>query len=184
MSSLFSPITIGRVKLRNRIVMPPMVRGFPSMPRKVADTAGRVTEAVVEHYRRRAGAGTGMIIVEATAVDADGRAWHQGLRAFADEHIPDLARLASAIRAEGAAASIQLVHGGPQGSPSVTGCETVGPSAVAPSRGKPVPRALTVEEIHTIQQRFADAATRVTPRLSRRDTLSEQMGSHTPHITQ
>jgi 2,4-dienoyl-CoA reductase-like NADH-dependent reductase (Old Yellow Enzyme family) len=140
--------------------MPPMVRGYPSMPREVAETGGRVTDAVVEHYRRRATAGTGMIIVEATAVDADGRAWPQGLRAYADEHIAGLARLASAMRAEGAVANIQLVHGGPQGSPSVTGRETVGPSAVAPSAGEPVPRPLTVDEIQTIEQRFAEAAAR------------------------
>ena len=160
MSVLFSPIAIRDVDFRNRIVMPPMVRSTPSMPRKVVETGGRVTEEVLEHYRRRASAGTGMIIVEATAVDADGRVWKNGLGAFADDHVPGLTRLAGSIRAEGAVASIQLVHGGPQGSPDVTGCETVGPSPVAPSEGKPVPRALTIEEIQTIEQRFADAAAR------------------------
>ena len=159
--ALFSPMTIRQAAFRNRIVMPPMVRMIPSMPREVARTRGRVTEEVLEHYRRRAAAGTGMIIVEATAVDPGGCMWEDGLNVYADEHVPDLARLAACIRAEGAVANIQLVHGGPQASPDVTGCETVGPSPVAPSSGKSVPRELTLEGIEAIEQQFEDAAVRV-----------------------
>jgi 2,4-dienoyl-CoA reductase-like NADH-dependent reductase (Old Yellow Enzyme family) len=161
MSTLLDPFTIKHIRFRNRVVMPPMVRMAPGMPPEVADTRGEVSDAVVAHYRQRAAAGVGLIIVEATAVDPGGRAWPQGLLAYADEHIPDLARLASAIRAEGCVAGIQLVHGGPQSSPSVVGGQTVGPSAVPPSEGAPVPRALSVDEIRAIEGRFADAAARV-----------------------
>ena len=160
MSKLLSPIAIGKVQFRNRIVMPPMVRLAPSMPRAVVDTGGCVTPAVLDHYGRRASAGTGFVIVEATAVDPQGRAWEQGLNAFSDDHIPHLARLADAIKAEGAVAGIQLVHAGPQGSPAVIGGDTVGPSAIPPASHKPTPRALTEGEIHQIEQRFAEAAVR------------------------
>ncbi len=159
-SDLFTPFTIKQTTLRNRVVMPPMVRLGPSLPRDLTDTDGTVTDAVVEHYRRRAAAGTAMIIVEATAVDEGGQVWKQGLRTFADAHVPGLARQAEAIHAEGAVAAIQLVHGGPQANPEVTGRENVGPSAIAPSEGAPTPRALTVEEIQAIEGRFADAASR------------------------
>jgi len=160
LSNLFTPFTIKHITLRNRVVMPPMVRLAADMPRELTDTDGAITDAVVEHYRLRAAAGTAMIIVEATAVDQGGQVWQQGLRAYADEHIPGLARLAEAIHAEGAVAAIQLVHGGPQAKPEVTGCENVGPSAIPPSEGAPTPRALTVEEIQAIEGRFADAASR------------------------
>jgi len=160
-SLLFAPLTIGDVRFANRIVMPPMVRMVSSKRPADPSADGRVTEAVLEHYARRARAGTGMIIVEATAVDAEGRAWQQGLNAWSDDHIPELALLAQRIKAAGSVASIQLVHGGPQGSPAVTGVQTVGPSRVAPSGGKPAPRPLTVEEILAIEQRFADAAGRM-----------------------
>jgi 2,4-dienoyl-CoA reductase-like NADH-dependent reductase (Old Yellow Enzyme family) len=130
------------------------------MPREVVETEGQVTDVVVDHYRRRAAAGTGLVIVEATAVDEEGRAWQHGLNAFADRHTPGLARLADGIRSAGAVAGIQLVHGGPQGSSQVTGVRTVGPSAVAPSVGRPAPRALEIGEIHAIEARFADAAER------------------------
>ncbi len=160
MSLLFSPLSVSDVQFRNRIVMPPMVRGIPSMDAAVVGTDGRVSQPVLEHYRRRAAAGTGMIIVEATAVDPEGRAWTQGLNAWSDEHLPGLSALADCIKGEGAVACIQLVHGGPQGSSQVTGLPTVGPSPVAPSSGQPVPRELAIEEILAIEQRFENAAAR------------------------
>ena len=73
MTSLWSSVSIGQVQFRNRIVMPPMVRIVPSMPREVVGTDGSVTGAVLEHYRSRAAAGTSMINVEVTAVDPRGR---------------------------------------------------------------------------------------------------------------
>lgn len=161
MALLFQPLTIGDVQLSNRIVMPPMVRVARAMDRSVVDTDGRITEAVLEHYGRRADAGTGMVIVEATAVDAGGRAWKQGLNAWDDAHAGGLSQLAARIKSAGSVASIQLVHGGPQGSSAVTGRQTVGPSAIAPSPGKAMPRELSVDEIQAIERGFADAAARV-----------------------
>ena len=151
MSILFSPITIKQITFRNRVVMPPMVR-------EQGDSDGCVTAAVLENYSRRAHAGTGTLIVEATAVDETSRVWDGGLCAYVGRHLTGLARLAECIHAKGAIALIQLVHGGPQASPRVSGHETVGPSAVRPSAEEPVPRALTVEEIQAIEDRFADAA--------------------------
>jgi 2,4-dienoyl-CoA reductase-like NADH-dependent reductase (Old Yellow Enzyme family) len=137
-----------------------MVRLAPHFAPEVIDTGGKVTPAVAEHYARRARAGTGMIIVEATAVDPVGRVWPGGLLAFSDDQIPDLARLAEAIHSGGAVAAIQIVHGGPQATPSVSGHPTVGPSPVKPSHDAPLPRELTIQEILDIEQRFASAAAR------------------------
>jgi NADPH2 dehydrogenase len=160
MSILFSPITVKNKIFRNRVVFPPMVRLAPSMSRQVSETEGEITAAVLEHYGSRARAGTGLIIVEATAVDAAGRVWKHGLSGYADEFLPGLKRLADCIHAEGALAGIQIVHGGPESSPRITGHPAVAPSAVASSDGGAAPRALTVDEIKAIQQRFADAAER------------------------
>ncbi len=153
MAALFSPITVRETVFRNRVVMAPMVTGL-------GGEEGTVTEAVVDHYRARAAAGTGTIIVEATAVAARGRVWRGGLGAFSEEQVPGLARLAAAIREEGAVAAIQLVHGGPQTSVELSG-ERFGPSAVAPPNGGGLPRALTVEQILEIEEQFAQAARRV-----------------------
>jgi len=153
MSALFTPATVKLVAFRNRIVMPPMVN-------KSGDSEGRITDAALHYYRERAAAGTAMIIVEATAVEEKGRCWKTGLGAYSDRQVSSLERLSRSIRAEGCVAAIQLVHGGPQGSPELAGGETVGPSAISPSPGAVVPRALTIEEIQTIEARFAEAARR------------------------
>ena len=148
MSALFSPATAKGISFRNRVVMPPMVcAGMPDMKDRV-DPDGHVGEAILDHHTRRARAGTGMIIVEATAVDAGGRCWKGGLCAHSDEYTAGLRRLAKCIQEEGAVACIQLLHGGPASSPELAG-------------GAPVnPNTLSVEEILAIEGRFAEAACR------------------------
>jgi 2,4-dienoyl-CoA reductase-like NADH-dependent reductase (Old Yellow Enzyme family) len=161
MSVLFSPIAVKNLTFKNRVVMPPMVCAGS---RELADPAARdgvVGEADIEHYGRRARAGTGLIIVEATAVDEGGRCWKKGLCAYSDEHLPGLRRLAERIRAGGAIAGIQLVHGGPQGSPELAPDGLVGPSEVAPSESHPGVRELTAAQIQRIEQCFEQAAVRV-----------------------
>lgn len=160
MPNLFSPITIKNVQFANRLIMPPMVRFVGEMSEEVSITAGQVTPPVLEHYTRRVRAGTGSIIVEATAIDATGRVWANGFNLYADDHIANLAQLATGIRAAGGIACIQLVHGGPQGSPELCGGHVLGPSAVPANDKAPLPRKLTLAEIRSIQAHFADAAER------------------------
>lgn len=159
MSRLMTPLRIGPVQLPNRIGMPPMVRLSPHVPPEVIGETGDVTDAVVEHYRRRAAAGTGLVIVEATCVDPSGRVWKQGLNAYDPSHIPGLRALASAIATAGSVPGIQLVHGGPQADPGLFGGVTWGPSAVAPSVGELEPCELELRDILRIQGRFVEAAT-------------------------
>ena len=118
---------------------------------------GLVTEARAEHYAQRARAGTGMIIVEATAVSEDGRCWQDGLNAYADRHLPGLSLLAQRIHNEGAVAAIQLLHAGPRASPEIVPTR-LGPSTVEPSGNDPGVQALTVEQIQRIEQQFEEAA--------------------------
>jgi 2,4-dienoyl-CoA reductase-like NADH-dependent reductase (Old Yellow Enzyme family) len=160
MACLLTPIRIGPVEVRNRIVMPPMVRLSPHVPAELLDNAGEVTPTLIEHYRSRAASGVGLIIVEATCVDPSGRVWKHGLNAYDDAHIAGLRDLASAIADCGAVPGIQLVHGGPQADPALCGGSTWGPSAVAPSVGEPEPRELDLVSLLEVQHRFVRAAER------------------------
>jgi 2,4-dienoyl-CoA reductase-like NADH-dependent reductase (Old Yellow Enzyme family) len=153
MSKLFSAIKVKSKRIRNRVTMPPMVSSKSNLQ-------GLVTEEIREHYRLRAEAGVGLIIVEATNVDESGRPWSEGLGAWHDGHIEGLESLARTIREAGATAAIQLVHGGLQASPSIPGVSVVGPSTVPHSPDSPHPRLLTEAEIEQIETRFADAAER------------------------
>jgi NADPH2 dehydrogenase len=159
MPALLSPFSLGALTLRNRIVMPPMVCAVKPELHAAADSDGQVSEALLAHYRRRA-LGVGMVLVEATAVAASGRCWPGGLGAFADGQQTGLAALALAIHDAGAVPGIQLVHGGPQGAVALCG-EVIGPSAVPPRAGAPIPRPMTRAEIADLPDVFAAAAERV-----------------------
>ncbi|MBI4254367.1 MAG: NADH:flavin oxidoreductase, partial [Candidatus Rokubacteria bacterium] len=64
-ASLWSPITIGTLVLRHRLVMAAMGSGFPT-------PGGAVTERLVRYLARRARGGVALVTTEATAVDASG----------------------------------------------------------------------------------------------------------------
>ena len=87
---LISPGRIGKMTVRNRMVMPPMGTNY------AADN-GFVTERLVRYYEARAEGGTGLIIVEVAAVAPEGKGVsHQG-GLWADKFIPRPRFLAGAI---------------------------------------------------------------------------------------
>ena len=150
---LFEPAWIGRMGLRNRLVMPPMATNY-------ASEEGFVTPRMMDYYQERAKGGVGLVIVEFTCVDSPvGRFTRRQLVIDDDKFIPELSKLAEAIRLHGAKAAIQLHHAGRQASSSVTGQQPVGPSPIPPPRGEP-PRELTPSEIAGIVARFAEGAER------------------------
>lgn len=102
---LLSPGSIGKVELKNRIVM-------SAMGMNQADN-GFVNDAVIEHYAARARGGVGLIIVEVTCVDAPlGKNTGNPLILDGDKYIPGMQRLTDAIHAEGAKCFLQISHAG------------------------------------------------------------------------
>jgi len=102
---IFTPYQIGSRTLKNRLVAVPVFTGY-ALPN------GQVSEFLIEHYSSLAAGGVAMVVVANAAVSADGVSSHHNLRADRDEFIPGLARLAKAIRRNGALASLQLNHAG------------------------------------------------------------------------
>ncbi len=102
---IFTPYQIGRHTLKNRVVALPVFTGY-ALPN------GQVSEFLIDHYSSLAATGVAMAVVANAAVSADGVASRHNLRADRDEFIPGLARLARAIRKNGALASLQLNHAG------------------------------------------------------------------------
>jgi 2,4-dienoyl-CoA reductase-like NADH-dependent reductase (Old Yellow Enzyme family) len=153
MPGLFDPITIGNLKLKNRIVMPPMAN-------RMAGDDGAVLDRHIAHYAARAGAGVGLIVVEHAYIDRGGRAGETQLGIHDDRLIPGLRRLADAIRAGGAASAIQITHAGGRTTAAVAGGQPIAPSAVADPLSGETPRTLTVPEIAALTSAFATAAWR------------------------
>lgn len=156
MTNLLTPISFAGLTLRNRIVMPPMWSG-----RAMPD--GSVTEQNIEYHRLRAAAGCGLIIVEHAFVHPGGRHSATQIGVHSDDMTAGLARLAAAIKAEGAVAALQISHTGSNVSPETLGrIRPVAPSAIrhpyVPS-GE-IPEALSRSGIEEIIAAFGDAAVR------------------------
>ncbi|MBN9520324.1 NADH:flavin oxidoreductase/NADH oxidase [bacterium] len=160
---LLSPLAVRGVTLRNRIAMSPMCQ--------YVARDGFADDWHLVHLGSRAAGGVGLVVVEATAVAAEGRITPGDLGIWTDAHVPPLARIARFVESQGAVAGIQLAHAGRKAScdlpwaggagltPDRGGWPVVGPSAVAFDEGNPVPAALDAAGIDGVVAAF-EAATR------------------------
>src|SRR5262249_32627356 len=135
-------------------------------------TDGFATDWHLVHLGSRAVGGAGLVIVEATAGTPEGRISPVDLGIWSDAHIEMLARIARFVRAQGAAAGIQIAHAGRKASPSPpwTGTRPIprsdgGWTPVAPTDrpfapASNVPHALDTSEIAAVVEAFRQAARR------------------------
>lgn len=154
MDPLFQPITINKLELKNRICMTAMQMNMI--------TEFEVTDRICEFYAERARGGTGTISVGVISVDRRGT-MPQCIGAHKDEFIPSLARLASAIKDNGARAMGQINHTGRQAYSMFLpkGVDPVGPSAIHCKMTGSTPRELSSDEIWEIVDMHGKAAGRL-----------------------
>ena len=152
--ALFHPFRIGKVELKNRIVMPPMATHF-------ADLEGSVNDRHIAYYVKRVTGGVGYITMEHTGVLKQGKAFPNMTLIDSDQQIPPFKRLVEAVHREGGTLFIQINHAGRNSSPAVTGSPLVAPSAIPCPVRKEMPRELSPEEIYKIVIAFQQAARRV-----------------------
>lgn len=157
--NLLSPAKIGKVELRNKTVM-------AAMGMSQAEN-GFVNTAVLNHYSERAKGGVGAIIVEVTCVDPPLGLNTKGMLVIDDDkYIPGMSQLADVIHAGGSKAFLQISHTGRGARRKIIGAQPVGPSAVAMpysymmGLANETPRALTIDEIKAIEEKYAQAALR------------------------
>lgn len=148
---LFEPICINSLKLKNRIVMTAMHLGYCEK--------GFVTDRLIDFYKERAGGGVGLITVGGCAIDLHG--YRSMIRVDDDRYVPGLARLASAVKENGAAVCAQLFQPGRYGNNFSGGLTPVAPSAMEHRATGQIPRELTPEEIYSLVDSFANSASRV-----------------------
>ncbi|KHS44539.1 MULTISPECIES: alkene reductase [Novosphingobium] len=161
MADVFSPVKIGDLALRNRVVMAPMTR----------DRAGpcdEPTELMVEYYRQRASAG--LIVTEGTQPSPTGKGYWRTPGIHSPEQVAGWRKVADAVHAEGGLIAMQLMHVGRAAVRANKDPEakTVAPSAIpcpdpipGPD-GIPVatemPRALAAHEIPGVIAEYVAAA--------------------------
>ena len=152
-SLLMQPFSLGKLQLRNRIVMAPMLS-------RLCEPDGIVSSKLIDYYVERAKGGVGLIIVEYCYIDKKESKASQGqLGVYDDQLIAGLAELAESIQEYGAKVILQICHAGRSTSAKVMGRQPIAPSAM-PSYTGEMAREMTLDEIEATIQAFADAAYR------------------------
>ncbi|MBZ0265390.1 NAD(P)/FAD-dependent oxidoreductase [bacterium] len=149
----FDTVNIGRLLLKNRLLMAPVKTAF-------ATFEGKVTTTLVEYYKRRAAGGVGAIIVESMFIDKRGKEHPKQLGIDSYELVEGLKWLTSAIHTEDTFAIAHLNHGGRAANPKAMGSTPEAPSAIlCPSTGA-IPQELTSDRVKQLVKEFAGAAGR------------------------
>lgn len=166
---LLSPFTVRELILKNRIVISPMCQ--------YSAIDGVVTDWHLVHLGRFALGGAALVMVEATGVEPRGRISPGDVGIWNDEQARALGRIADFLKANGAAAGVQLAHAGRKGStrrPWDGGSEltaqdaargeapweTLAPGASPFADNYPSPKAMTVADIAEVIVAFREAARR------------------------
>lgn len=147
---VFTPISVGRARLRNRIVSTAHQTG---LVREHLPTA-----ELLAYHRERARGGIGAIFLEATAVHQTGLLTPKTLAGYLPAIPEALEPLVSAVHDEGAKVMVQLFHGGREQITNAPRPPAVGPSAVPSTRFHVEPRALSTAEIREIIDGYALSA--------------------------
>ena len=151
MATLHNEFLIKRMRLRNRLVLPPLTTNY-------AAADGHVTDKIIQFYGRRS-RDVGLVIVEATAVRADGRLVPRSLGLWEKTHIEGMNRLAAIIRRNGAVAVVQLNHAGARCVPSGGEMQGASPSGI-PLNPSVEAFSMTQAHIEEMISDFASAAWR------------------------
>ena len=160
MTDLFSPLTLGVLQLRNRVVMAPMTRSR-------AGSGAVPTQLMAQYYSQRASAG--LIVTEGVAPSADGIGYCRTPGIYTAEQVAGWRKVTDAVHAQGGTIVAQLMHVGRVAAAEnkPLGSETVAPSAIS-ARGElytdetgmqPLmePRALTTLEVGEVVVEYARA---------------------------
>jgi 2,4-dienoyl-CoA reductase-like NADH-dependent reductase (Old Yellow Enzyme family)/thioredoxin reductase len=150
LETLLSPLLVGPVRLRNRIVS--------TAHQTTLVHEHLPTDDFVAYHDARARGGVGLIVLEATAVDPSGLLTPHTLAGYREESAAGFARVAEAVRPHGARLFVQLFHGGREQIASPPRTPAISASAVPSRRFHVEPRAATQADIESIVDGYARSA--------------------------
>lgn len=150
MPNLNSPIEVKGLKIKNRLVLPPIA----------TDTCveGRPTEKTFENYKSYASCGVGTIIIEHNYIDVSGKLSTGQMGIDSADFQPERNRLAEEIHTYDVVTGVQITHAGSATKTSLTGVPLYGPSAVQHPVSGEIPQELSTSEIKGVIAKFVEAA--------------------------
>ena len=146
---LFEPITIGKMELKNRLIMAPMGTGYGK--------DGFMTERLTDYLAARAKGGIGLITVEVACIHRLGKSGLDGeLQIDDDKYIEGLKAFSDAIHEAGAKVVLQLNHAGRYARSRNLGDQPVAPSAIPSRYTGETPRELSTDEVEELIEAFVE----------------------------
>lgn len=149
--NLFDPLTIKNLTVKNRIVLPPMC--MYSVKKK----DGYLTDWHVTHYASRAVGGAGLVTIEMTDVDPDGRITDYDSGLWEDGQIDPIKRVVEQCHLVGAKVSIQIAHAGRKAEDAI---DPIAPSPIPFNKDWRTPREMTEQDIQKVITQFKNSAKR------------------------
>jgi 2,4-dienoyl-CoA reductase-like NADH-dependent reductase (Old Yellow Enzyme family) len=153
MPDIFDTLTINKMELRNRFVRSATMDGLASQ--------GMVSDAELGLYQELAKGEIGLIISHGLFPTKEGQASPGQLSVHTDEAIPSLRELVNIVHKNNGKIVAQILHGGWQCRPEVTGLAPVGPSATVNPRSGLQIRELSSDEIYKLIELYVQAVKRI-----------------------
>jgi NAD(H)-dependent 7beta-hydroxy-3-oxo-delta4-cholenoic acid oxidoreductase len=151
---LFSPITIGNMEVKNRIVMSPMHTDY-------GEPDGTISERLRDYHVARAAGGVGLITLEMCTVSELEPYMPRTIGLSHDKFLPGLKDFTQAVHEGGAKIIPQLAHPGPESlAPYFYGTDTKGPSPVMCHTTKKMCQEMSLQEIEDVVVEFGEGARR------------------------
>jgi 2,4-dienoyl-CoA reductase-like NADH-dependent reductase (Old Yellow Enzyme family)/thioredoxin reductase len=150
---VLEPIRIGNLEIKNRMVVSAMVTNY-------CKPDGNATEKFIAYHERKAQGGWGLIITEDYKINPTAGGFTDLPGLWDDAQIESHRRLTDRVHAAGGKIAAQIYHAGRETSSAVNGEQPIAPSAIKDPTMPEIPRALTIDEIHTLVGQFGDCAKR------------------------
>ncbi len=158
MALLTQPLHVGSLRLRNRLVMPPMAT-------EKSEEGGKIGQALCDYYHEKTRGGYfGLVIAEHSYISPEGQASKGQVSLACDDQIEGLVELVDTIHRNGSKVFAQINHAGGKALPAITGHTALAPSAMdyTTTRGEAVQaQTMTQADIDKVIADFAAAARRV-----------------------
>jgi 2,4-dienoyl-CoA reductase-like NADH-dependent reductase (Old Yellow Enzyme family) len=151
--STFKPMYIGKMLVKNRLVV-------PAMDSAMCEEDGTIGKMACDYYGSRAKGGFGLIITEIAAVDERAPGMPGQPRLYSDEYIPGLKSLAKAIHTGGAKAIVQLHHAGRETTSQMIGQTPTAPSSIPSVVYREKVNEYTTEQVYELIDSYIQSAVR------------------------
>lgn len=147
---MFTPGEIGNMKVKNRLIVPPMLTEY-------AAEDGSLTKRYIRYYEEKAKGGWGLIICEDNSVAPHGAGFKNVAGLWDDGFMAAHSELTDRVHKYGAKIAVQVYHAGRESDSSIKGTKPVAPSAIPDPTEHETPHELTIEEIKILVEEFAQA---------------------------